>query len=301
MRHTVIVPAHDLRRFSELVATIDALRTQNPDEIVVAIDHNDELLELARRELSGVQVVPNHYARGVSGTRNSGAQAAHGELLVFLDSDTIPAAGWLAALTTPFTDPRVVGTGGGIDPLWERRVTWVPDEFLWAYGASFPGQPHTPGPVRNVWSANMAVRAAAFRSVGGFRVDFGKVGSRSRPEDTELCVRVAAASGGHWWYVPRARVQHRVPATQATLRYFLTRCYNEGRGKIAMNRLLPSRQTLGPERGYLRALPHAVWRELAGTVRDRDLQGARRAGAVLAGVAAAGAGAAVELSVGVKA
>jgi GT2 family glycosyltransferase len=301
MRHAVILPAHDPARFHELQAAVAAVQSQNPDEIIVAIDHSPELLELARRELAGVTVVPNRYGRGVSGTRNSGAEASDADLLVFLDSDTIPQPGWLAALAAAFADPGVVGAGGGIDPLWERRPAWLPDEFLWAYGASYPGQPQTPGPVRNVWSANMAVRADAFWAVGGFRTDFGKVGSRSRPEDTELCVRVAAASGGQWLYVPQARVYHRVPERYGTLRYFLSRCYNEGRGKIAMNRLVPGRQTLGPERSYLRSLPRAVWRGIADAVRGRDPLGVRRAGAVLAGLAAAGAGAVIEFSVGVVA
>jgi GT2 family glycosyltransferase len=301
MRHAVILPAHDPARFHELSAAVAAVRTQNPDQIVVAVDHSPELLELARRELDAVTVVPNRFGRGVSGTRNSGAQATDADLLVFLDSDTVPQPGWLAELTAAFADPGVVGAGGGIDPLWERRPAWVPDEFLWAYGASHPGLPDTPSRVRNVWSANMAVRADAFAAVGGFRTDFGKVGSRSRPEDTELCLRVARHSGGAWLYVPQARVYHRVPGRYGTLRYFLIRCYNEGRGKIAMRRLVPGRQTLGPERSYLRSLPRAVGRGLVDAVSGRDRQGVRRAGAVLAGLAAAGAGAVVELSAGVVA
>jgi GT2 family glycosyltransferase len=301
MRHAVILPAHDPARFSELLAAVDAIRPQNPDEIIVAIDHSPQLLTTAQRELDGVTVVSNRYDRGVSGTRNSGAQATDAELLVFLDSDTIAQPGWLASLTAAFANPDVVGAGGAIDALWEHRPAWVPDEFLWAYGASYPGQPSVGSPVRNVWSANMAVRADAFWAAGGFRTDFSKVGNRSRPEDTELCIRVAAASGGHWWYVPEARVYHRVPARRSALRYFLTRCYNEGRGKVAMRRIIHDRQALGPERGYLRSLPPAMWRGLTDAVSGRDRQGAPRAGAVLAGMAAAGAGAAVELIWGVLA
>ena len=44
--------------------------------------------------------------------------------------------------------------------------------------------------MRNVWASNMAVRRAAFDAAGGFREDFGKVGAVSRPEDTDLCLRV---------------------------------------------------------------------------------------------------------------
>jgi hypothetical protein len=51
---------------------------------------------------------------------------------------------------------------------------------------------------------NMAVRTDVFRQVGGFRTDFGKRGSIPQPEDTDLCIRMAEATGGHWMYVPEA-------------------------------------------------------------------------------------------------
>lgn len=298
-RVSVIIPAHDLRYFDLLSLTVESVRRQSPSpaRVVVAIDHNEELYHLASRALSGVTVVRNRFRRGVSGNRNSGALAADTEFLAFLDGDTMAEPGWLSALLAPFEDPAVVGTGGGIDALWERRPRWVPDEFLWAYGASHTGLPTEPAPVRNVWTANMAVRADAFAQVGGFNVNFGKVGGRSRPEDTEFCLRVAATTGGHWQYVPKSRVQHHVQRNRSTVSYFLTRCYNEGRGKIAMSRLLPADQGLGLERDYLRrTLPRAVRGGLRDAVTKRDAAAASRAGAVVVGVLAAGVGAAVELA-----
>jgi GT2 family glycosyltransferase len=298
-RVSVIIPAHDLRYFDLLSQTVESARRQSPSpaRIVVAIDHNEELYHLASKALSDVTVVRNRLRRGVSGNRNSGALATDTKLLAFLDGDTLAEPGWLAGLLAPFDDPGVVGTGGGIDALWERRPRWVPDEFLWAFGASHTGLPTEPAPVRNVWTANMAVRADAFATVGGFNVDFGKVGERSRPEDTEFCLRVAGATGGHWQYVPKSRIQHIVQIEHSTMGYFLTRCYNEGRGKIAMSRLLPADQGLRMERDYLRrTLPRAVRHGLRDAVTGRDSNGAGRAGAVVLGVLAAGVGAALELA-----
>ena len=99
----------------------------------------------------------------------------------------------------------MVGTGGGIGPAWEGPAPrWMPDEFLWAVGGSYAGMPTETAPIRNVWSASMVVRREIFMAVGGFRTGFGKLGGQNRPEDTELCLRMSAAGGGHWMYVPDA-------------------------------------------------------------------------------------------------
>jgi hypothetical protein len=51
----------------------------------------------------------------------------------------------------------------------------------------------------------MAVRTDFFRAVGGFRSDFGKVSARSSPEDTGLCIRIAASvAGARLVYTPDA-------------------------------------------------------------------------------------------------
>jgi GT2 family glycosyltransferase len=155
--------------------------------------------------------------------------------------------------------------------------------------------PTTRSPVRNVWSASMAFRREGFMAVGGFRVGFGKVGDRSRPEDTDLCLRISQETGGHWVYVPDAVIDHPVPADKATLRYFVTRTYNEGRGKVEMARLNPGRQeTLESERLYLRrTLPRAIGRGLADPFRGK-VSGLARAAAVVTGLGSAGVGGAVE-------
>jgi len=93
-------------------------------------------------------------------------------------------------------------------------------EFGWTFGVSHSGMPETTTRVRNVWSGNMALRRTAFDAAGGFREDFGKVGTVSSPEDTELCLRV---TDGRWLYEPTSAVSHWVPARRATLGYFLRR------------------------------------------------------------------------------
>jgi GT2 family glycosyltransferase len=296
---SVVIPCHSEKRWTYLVKAVESARAQHlgPAEIVVVVDHNPALYNRIRRELPGITVLENRYAKGVSGNRNTGAFHTRTELIAFLDDDAIADRNWLQRLVAPFADPGVVGTGGGINPNWLRgaRPTWWPDEFLWAVGGSYTGMPTSTAPIRNVWSASMVVRRERFLAVGGFRTGFGKDGNRSRPEDTELCIRMGA-DGGRWMYVPDAVIDHAVPPGNDNMRYFLRRCYAEGRGKVQMAGLNDG-DSLGSERDYLRrTLPRAVVRELYDAGRGRGVRHALRAGAVFVGVAAAGFGAAVEVA-----
>jgi GT2 family glycosyltransferase len=266
--------------------------------VIVAVDHNAGLRERLEQSLSGITVVENRDRRGASGTRNAGAAAAKTPYLAFLDDDAIARAGWLERLLEPFADPHVVGTGGRVVAAWDtQRPRWFPEEFGWVVGASYSGQPRELAPVRNVWSESMAVRREVFERVGGFRMDFGKVGHTSRPEDTDLCIRMSAgASGASWVYVPSAIVDHLVPADRATFRFFLRRSFWEGQGKIEMSRHLGAERDLVSEGDYLRrTIPAGIERNLRGALARGDLSEAGRAGAIVAGIAAAGAGAALAL------
>ncbi|MEV6635338.1 glycosyltransferase family 2 protein [Actinoplanes sp. NPDC051470] len=294
---SIVIPTHTEQRWSSLVRTVACARSQiyTPAEVVVVVDHNPALYRRARRDLQGVTVLENLYAQGVSGNRNTGAFHTHTALIAFMDDDITAEPDWLGRLVAPFADPKVIGTGGGISPAWEgTEPRWMPEEFLWAVGGSYAGMPTEISPIRNVWSASMVVRREAFVQVGGFRTGFGKLGGQNRPEDTELCIRLSQATGGHWMYVPDAVIRHEVPASRSTFSFFIKRCYAEGRGKVQMAGLNTKGDSLGAERDYLRSLPRAVVRNIAAASRGRGVAHALKAGSVLAGVAAAGVGGAVE-------
>ncbi len=295
---SIVIPTHSEERWSSLVRTVNSAKAQQytPAEIVVVVDHNSKLYRRARRDLAGVTVLENVYVQGVSGNRNTGAFHTRSPLIAFMDDDVLAGPQWLEQLVAPFSDETVVGTGGGIDPAWEgSRPRWMPDEFLWAVGGSYTGMPTETAPIRNVWSASMVVRRDVFMAVGGFRTGFGKLGGQNRPEDTELCLRMSRAGGGRWMYVPGAVIRHEVPASRSTFGFFIKRCYAEGRGKVQMAGLHKGSDDLVAERDYLRrTIPRAVARNLADAARGRGVSHALRAGTVIAGIAAAGYGGAVE-------
>jgi len=299
---SVVVPTHSERRWASLRRTVASAQAQRvrPAEIIVVVDHNPDLFERVKAEFPEVTVLENESERGASGNRNTGAFHARSELIAFLDDDTVAHPTWLEHLAAPFSDPSVVGAGGLIVPAWERhRPSWLPDELLWTVGVSYAGMPTSIAEIRNVWSASMMIRREAFVRVGGFRVGFGKLGDQNRPEDTELCLRISAETGGHWMYVPDSVIEHDVPLDRSTFRFFLRRCYAEGRGKVQMAGLLPRDQKLGAEQDYLRrTLPRAVAHNLKAATLGRGSFHALRAVTVIAAVAAAGFGGGVETLAG---
>jgi GT2 family glycosyltransferase len=285
---SVIIAAFTTERWLALQDAVESvcLQSARPLETIVVIDHNPELLAQARRELTGVQVIPNLHQAGASGARNTGVSASHGEVVAFLDDDAIASPQWLETLLHQFANPDVVGAGGRLEPLWAAsRPRWFPPEFDWTVGVSYKGMPETTKAVRNVWSTNMAIRRLVFDAAGGFRNDFGKVKSLSRPEDTDLCLRAANSQAhGYWVYEPTAIASHRVPSERATLRYFLYRCFNEGWGKAELAGLNGLGQSTSAERSYAcRLLPTAFaagWRQTA----HGDLSGSLRATAIAVGL-----------------
>jgi glucosyl-dolichyl phosphate glucuronosyltransferase len=295
---SVVVCAYTLDRWDLLVAAVRAAASQQPApcELVLVVDHNPELAARAARELEDeqVRVVENRYGRGLSGARNSGIEAARGELVAFLDDDALPADGWLAALLGPFADPRVVATGGTARPAWAAgRPGWFPEEFDWVVGCSYRGQPEGLAEVRNPLGCNMAFRRHVFADVDGFREGVGRIGKRPLGcEETELCIRLRHRwPGSRILLVPEAVVDHHVTPERHGFAYFRQRCFAEGISKAAVTGQVGTGDGLSSERSYVtRTLPRGVVAGLGAALRGstdrtggRRRDGLRRAGAIVAG------------------
>lgn len=289
---SVVMPCHDVRRFDHILGAVAELsrQTVTPRDIILSVDHQPELSRLLRQAIPQVTVVENLSGnRGAGPNRNRGVEFVRTELVAFLDDDEVPDQSWLERLLRPFDDPRVVGTGGKCLPLWDGgRPKWYPPAFGWVIGVHDEGWPSDTAEVRNVWSGSMAVRVEAFRRVGGFRAGFGKIGDASQPEDTDLCIRVSQSSGKVWVFVPDAQMFHHVPTERSTFRFFLRRCFNEGRNKVLLRAL--NAEQIGPvlssEAAYLRStIPGTAQGEVSTIGRTFV-----RLGAMAAGLASAAVG-----------
>lgn len=287
----VIICAYTEERWDDLVAAVASVRhqTRTPQEIIVVIDHNPALLARARTYLPEALVIANTACRGLAGARNTGVAAATSDVIAFLDDDAQAAPDWLAQLLPALDDPRAIGAGGAVLPVWAGwRPWWFPAEFDWVVGCTYRGMPRTNGTVRNLIGANMAFRREVLLRSGGFREGVGQVGaSLLRCDDTEFCIRTRQQwPGAYFAYRPEARVFHRVPTTRARWAYFRIRCYTEGLAKAQIASLVGADAGLSAERTYtLRALPAGVARGVADAVLRGDPAGLGRAAAIVAGLA----------------
>jgi glycosyltransferase involved in cell wall biosynthesis len=288
-RISVVICAWTMRRWLNILDAIDSVISQEPrpDEVILVVDANRELYERAVEALPGVIVVENTSARGEAGARNTGLAAASGDIIVYMDDDAAAEPGWLAALLDRYADEQVVAVGGALAPQWEGgRPGWFPEEFDWVVGCTYRGLPEHVAAVRNIIGANMSFRRSALESVGGFRLDLGRVMALPAAcAETELCIRLRQRAAGHTvLYDPWAVVRHQVPRDRATWRYFVRRCYSEGMGKAAMGRTVGSRDGLSSELTYsTRTLPLGILRNLR-----RGKPG--KAVAIVAGLVCAAAG-----------
>jgi glycosyltransferase involved in cell wall biosynthesis len=153
-----IIPAHNEEAL--IGDTLRILRASadelgEPFEIIVADDTStDRTAEIARN--AGVRVVASQH-RQIAGTRNTGAKAAQGDVLIFVDADTYVSALTLRQAREAL---RAGAVGGGArlhfasSPIWVHMtaaaVALVMRTMSWAAGCFF------------------FVRRDAFEAVGGF-------------------------------------------------------------------------------------------------------------------------------------
>lgn len=117
---SVIIPAHNEERY--LSRTLEALARQNYgwfETIVVANGCSDGTVQVARGRCSRLIVLPG---KSLGVARNLGARMARGELLLFLDADTLLGPNALRRVASHFGSTDAAGTLKG-----------QPDQFRLAY------------------------------------------------------------------------------------------------------------------------------------------------------------------------
>lgn len=261
---SVIICAYTMDRYNDVLEAVDSVLQQSlkPHEVVVAVDHNEVLLEKLASELSSpVKVISNTGKQGLSDNRNEGIKAAAGDIVAFIDDDAVADKDWLKKLTGHFERPDVAAVGGRAVPKWMDgdRPGWFPEELDWIIGCTYKGMPVTADKeIRNVIGCNMAFRKIVCEEVGYFKNEFGRIGkTQGVGEESELCIRIKRANPESTiLYDDEAVIFHRVPSWRLSIKYLVQRSYNEGFYKNLVNkvfkRLYPD--SLSTENSYLRYL-----------------------------------------------
>ena len=178
-----------------------------------------ESSEIPLRHLSETEIQSAYAAR------NTGIRAATGEILAFTDADCYPTATWLENLVQGFQDGAVGLCVGEITALpgntWleryaERKNIMSQQDTL---NHSFCPYGQT---------ANVAVRACAFKKIGLFRPYMTTGG------DADICWRLQRDGGWQLHYAKTAVVQHH---HRTTLKELRKQWYRYGRSNRYLNQI----------------------------------------------------------------
>jgi O-antigen biosynthesis protein len=259
---------HDLRwpRVTVVVCSCNGARTLRecldgvlaldyPDYEVVVIDDGstDDTAAIARDYPFLLIKTPN---RGLSAARNTGLEAATGEIVAYLDDDARPDAYWLRYLVSTFRDGDWAGVGG-------PNLAPPGDGLVADCVANAPGGPvhvllsdreaeHIPG-------CNMAFRRDALQGIGGFDPNFRVAG-----DDVDACWRLRERNH-KLGFSPAAVVWHH---RRGSVRAYLRQQRAYGKAEALLARKWPDKYN---------AAGHVAWRgRLYGSGLARSLIAARR-------------------------
>ena len=257
---SVIVSTYSENKLKYVCDCIESLKRQSvvPCEIILALDPKPALVDFYRAKLSSDTRIVVSSRVGLSNARNAGVKSARGEIVAFIDDDAVADVDWIRKLAGNYADPKVVGVGGYVAPVWEGGCPiWFPAELNWVVGCSYRGLPEHRARVRNPIGCNMSFRRSVFDVVGYFRTDVGRFGRMLLAgEEPELSLRILSRfPGSKIIYEPSAVVYHKVARGRLRLGYFLRRSFYEGISKalIAPDKV-NSRKGLSTENQYLRYL-----------------------------------------------
>jgi O-antigen biosynthesis protein len=289
-RISVVICSFADERFGLLEKAIASVFEQGekPFEVLVVIDHNSALMRRVSAALPDVCAMENAHGPGLSGARNTGVEAARGEVVAFLDDDAEADEDWLLHLSGHYADDAVIGVGGQVTPEWPAGAPkWMPREFYWVVGCTYRGLPEKIAPVRNPIGCNMSFRRDMLRRLGGFREEMGRrAHGAAGCEETELCIRARQAEpDATILYDPAPNVRHRISPSRVAWRYFFRRCFDEGHSKALVVNSVGRVAGLSAERDFLfRILPTGVLHGLRDATIRLDGSGLARVFAIIAGV-----------------
>jgi len=173
---TVIVPT--LNESKTIGPVLASVRSVLPTAQLLVVDggSKDSTAKIAKKYAT----VLHNPGRTIASARNEGVHRAKGDLLIFLDADTLLTKQFVSRAFSELSDPRTVVAGGLVMPRDVGPFTTLVFYFFnFLIFASFAiGKPVLAGTC-------VAYKKKAFDAVGGFDEEM------AASEDFDLCERVS--------------------------------------------------------------------------------------------------------------
>jgi glycosyltransferase involved in cell wall biosynthesis len=195
---TIAIPCYNAENF--LGNLLDSLfrQTRLADEILVI---NDGSTDATRQIAQGYEIVLFDHKEnlGLAHARNTALWNAKGDIIVFLDADTLLQPGSLENILLEYNDPETIAVGG--QELFTPSSTKV---NLWRN--LFWRQTHGQKRITNAWMLMglcCSYRRKALINLDGFNVDY-----KTNGEDVDMGIRLFKA-GSRQIYEPKIGVFHK--------------------------------------------------------------------------------------------
>jgi len=270
MRVSVVLCGHTLERYDAIVDAAESVFDQSYEdvELVFVSDGNPDLHERFEAEFGDREDVLTHCNdenRGLLVSRNNGAEVATGEVVAFIDDDAVAHPEWVGRLVDAYETEDALAAGGRMTPMWvDGKPDFLPEEFYYLVGVTHRGFPEEAGEVRNTSGSNISFRRDVFRELGGFDDAIGgrKGDKNLQGGETELAARLREDYDRGVYYVPEARVAHKVFDYRTRPRWLLDRAFWQGYSKRGMAQFVPG--STDEEWGFLGQLlgdflPERCW------------------------------------------
>jgi len=184
---SVVIPAYKAE--AHLSACLSGFASQTADsdrfEVIVVDDCSPDSTSALARSFAGVRVLRHETNQGAASARNTGAESAEAEVLLFVDSDVIPKPGLIEGTLALFEDGSVRAATGryGAEPA--NDTSFARYKALWTWHC-WERTGATTGHSGHLQGALSAVRRDDLLAVGGFDPSYegGSV------EDYELSARL---------------------------------------------------------------------------------------------------------------
>jgi len=207
LKASVVIPT--LNRQDVLIKCLKVLLKQKEDifEIIV-VDQTETKTKELENFLKAHPEINYFYfeKKNLPAARNYGTKQAQGEIILFLDDDSIVQKGLIKAHLNNYKDPKI-GAVTGREILKDNPSFFTSGkaQIITEKGEVKPNTTSiTKGEVDSVWGANMSFRKEVLQKIGGF--DENYIGNAIR-EESDVSIR-ARISGYKIIYEPKAKIIH---------------------------------------------------------------------------------------------
>ncbi len=223
---SIVIPVFNKVSYTE--ACLDQLSKTLPHnfkgEIIVVDDASSDetpsVLERFAGQDERIKVLRNSKNSGFIKSCNRGAEAASGEILIFLNNDTLPLPGWLPPLLRVLRDKPDAGAVGG-KLVYPDGSLQEAGGVLFSDGSACNFGKHDKAASAGLYSflrevdycsgALLATRRALFMEAGGFDTRY----EPAYYEDTDYCFGLRQ-KGHHVYYQPESVIVHFEGASSGT-------------------------------------------------------------------------------------